>query len=257
MADKAIQLPAKDPWVVRRKPRSSPAVRLFCFPYAGGGSAVFQPWTSELPEDIDVCAVQLPGREHRIGERPVDSLSALLPLLLKALRPYLEGMEGRFAFFGHSMGALVSFELTRALRRQGGPLPRMLFASGRVGPTCRMRNPPLAGLPDQEFVAAISARYGGIPAAVLKEPELMALLLPMLRADMRIHETYVYVEEPALALPIYALGGTEDPLVTEEELLAWQQETTGPFKVQRFPGGHFFLNELRSQVLAAIKTALA
>jgi medium-chain acyl-[acyl-carrier-protein] hydrolase len=246
--------PAATPWLIRRKPSPSPRVRLFCFPYAGAGSFPYFKWPELLPPDIDVCAIQPPGRENRLREPSVSELPVLLDKLVEALSPFL---EGEFAFFGHSLGALVAFELTRELRRRGLPLPRVLFASGSEAAVSRNKLPPLSGLGQDDFIRELSARYGGVPRQVLEQPELLELVIPILRADLKMSEAYVYREEPPLPVRICAFGGTEDPHVSEASLDVWRKETSSGFSMQMFPGGHFFINEVTAQVLQAIRNELA
>ncbi|MDC0708163.1 alpha/beta fold hydrolase [Stigmatella sp. ncwal1] len=241
------------PWIVQRKPPASPAIRLFCFPYAGAGSLPYFKWPDLIPGGIDVCAVQLPGRENRLREPALRDLHQLTTKLVEALSPYL---EGEFAFFGHSFGALVAFEVIRELRRRGLPLPKMLFASGSESPSLRSKLPALSGLERDDFVREVAARYGGLPRHIMEQRELLDLVLPTLRADLKILEDYVYREEPPLPLPICAFGGTDDPRVAETALDAWRRETAVAFKLQIFPGSHFFINEVTRQVLQALSSEL-
>lgn len=227
-------------------------MRLFCFPHAGGGSLTFFPWSAELGPEIEVCAVQLPGRESRLREPAIDDLKQLRERLAEALLPAL----GRtpFAFYGHSFGALVAFELTRELRRRGAPLPRLLLAAGRAAPSRPAVARPIAAIADDDaFVDELQRRYGGIPAALRGERELLALILPTLRADLKITEIYEYHAEPPLPVPIRAFGGSDDPGVDEPSLHAWSQETSAGFGVQMFRGGHFFTQEVRPELLRTIR----
>jgi surfactin synthase thioesterase subunit len=254
---------AADPpgWILCRKPLPAPRVRLFCFPYAGGGSLIYNQWAAALP-DVEVCAVQLPGREVRLREPPIDDLRQLLTGIAGGLGPYLKPARPGdrptpFAFFGHSFGALVAFELTRALRRSGAPLPEVLLVSGRGGPSAPQRHAPLHGIPGIAFARAVSDRYGGIPAALFEEPELLELLLPMVRADLKITEQHAYVDEPPLPVRIHVFGGDQDAVVAQSDLQLWRKETSRELALQMFPGGHFFVNDVRDQVLRAVREALA
>src|SRR5437763_15337105 len=172
---------ARTPWLVSRKPNPRARVRLFCFPYAGGGDSVFRAWQKGLSEAIEVCPVQLPGRGARISEPPFTELSPLVRAAAQALAPHL---DKPFAFFGHSMGALICFELARHLRKDGGPQPVHLFVSGRCGPQTP-REPFAGDLPDSEFQEMLR-RYNGTPEEVLENRELMELLLPAVRADFAL-----------------------------------------------------------------------
>jgi medium-chain acyl-[acyl-carrier-protein] hydrolase len=148
-------------------------------------------------------------------------------------------MDFPFAFFGHSLGSLISFELTRWLRRQKVPCPLQLFVSGCRVPQIPNPDPPIHQLPDVEFIEELR-RFNGTPKAVLDNPELMEVFLPLLRSDMRLYETYVYDHEAPLDCPISAFGALEDEEVSREELAAWYDQTRSRFNIQMFPGDHFF-----------------
>lgn len=239
-------------WIFRANPRPDAELRLICFPYAGGSAHIFKGWDAFLPTEIEVCAVQLPGRGQRITEPPIDTLSRLTPQLADALLPY---MDRPFAFFGHSMGALISFELVRTLRRQGAPLPRHLFVSARHAPHLPSARTPIHHLPDARFMAELE-HYKGTPSAVLQNRELMELFLPALRADFTISERYAYVTEQPLAVPISALGGVQDELVTRASLAAWCEHTAGSFSSRLFPGDHFYLHSAQPLLLRALAQTL-
>lgn len=234
--------------------KSAPAVpSLLCFPYAGAGAVVFRPWQRLLEPAAAVVPVFLPGREQRLGEAPIDDLGTLVALLAEVVAA---GVEPPFAFFGHSFGALLAFELTRELRRRGLPLPCCLFASGRPAPSTPILSPPLHLLPDQAFVAGVSRRFGGIPGAILAEPDLLALFVPALRADLKISECYRYQREAPLPFPIFALGGRDDERVSRELLEPWADETVSPAPVELLDGGHFFVNTARGEVVALVAERL-
>ena len=247
-------LPEPTPWLMRRKPASAPRLRLFCFPYAGAGSLPYFKWPDLLPEaDIEVCAIQPPGRESRLHEPSLEEMPRLMDALVKALSPLL---NVPFAFFGHSLGALIAFELTRELRRRGLPLPQALIVSGAAAPSLRSGLPPLSGLKRDDFIRELSARYDGIPQQVLEQPEILDLILPILRADLKISESYIYQDEPPLPVPVCAWGGTRDPRVSEAALEDWRRQTQKSFSLKMFPGGHFFINEMTVQVVQAVQNEL-
>ncbi|HEX7241933.1 MAG TPA: alpha/beta fold hydrolase [Longimicrobiaceae bacterium] len=241
----------RDPerWVVFPRRRPQAEVRLFCFPYAGGAASAYRPWPDHLGDRVEVCAVQLPGREARLGERPYDRVRPLVTDLAEILRPFF---DRPFAFFGHSMGALIAFELIREMRRRGDALPATLVASGRNAPHLPPRQPLNYDLPEPELVDKLR-RFEGTPEAVLANEELMRLLLPLLRADFAVNEAYDPYEEPPLDLPILAMGGTGDEEVTQAGLEAWGRYTTGRFAVRVFEGGHFFLNSSAAEVAGAVR----
>ena len=231
-------------------PRSNPGalMRLFCFPPAGSGAMMFRHWPGHLLPDLEVCAVQLPGRENRWREQPFDQLSRLLPPLTAAILPHL----GKpFAFFGHSMGALIGFELARHLRSTHDISPRHLFVSSHPAPQIPGSGAPVHLLPDPALLEELR-HLGGTPEAILNNSELMQLLLPTLRADLKLCETYVYQSAPPLGCPITAFGGSRDPKVTLAELRAWQSETCGPFALMLYPGGHFFLLDSKVPLLQTV-----
>lgn len=235
------------PWLAYRRPAPNVALRLFCFPYAGGGASVYQRWAETLPGMIEVCPVQLPGRERRIAEPAFTSVDALVREMVPALEPL---MDRPFALFGHSMGAVVAYEAARALR-EAGREPVRLFVSGRRAPTVPDPAPPLHALPDAEFADELR-RLGGTPEELLAHREVMEMLLPTLRADMALCETYRHHPAAPLACPVTALGGVDDPELGAAELDPWSQETTGAFVRRMFPGGHFFVNTARPQLLRAV-----
>jgi surfactin synthase thioesterase subunit len=228
------------PWLSRFAPRPAAALRLFCFSYAGGGAAIFRPWALALPADVEVAAVLLPGREHRLRERPLDSMAALLQALLPALVPEF---DRPFAFFGHSMGALVAFEAARALQGRGERAPARLLLSGRRAPHLPELETPIHGLGDDEFVAEIDRRYGGIPPDVMQHRDVLELLMPALRADMALIETHRHDGGARFAGPITVFGGEADQRAPLPQLQAWQQHTHRPLRLRQYAGGHFYFNQ--------------
>jgi medium-chain acyl-[acyl-carrier-protein] hydrolase len=237
------------PWIVRPKVAGcKPDVRLFCFPYAGGGASAFRGWADLVPPGIEICAIQLPGREERLKEAP---LRALLPLTEQIAQATASLRDRPFAFFGHSMGGLVAFELARLLRQRREPLPRHLVVSGSGAPQLRDAEPRLSELSDPELVARLR-RFEGTPEAVLESPELLELVLPSLRADFALRDDYVYDPQPPLAVPITVFGGEDDPDVGLAALGGWCALTEKRFHLRRFPGGHFYLRSQRAELLAAI-----
>jgi medium-chain acyl-[acyl-carrier-protein] hydrolase len=240
-------------WVLGGRPLRR-ARRLFCIPYAGGAASAYRGWAEGLPDDVDVCAVQLPGRGARFREAPFRNMADLVPALAEGLLPLL---DLPFALFGHSMGAVVAFELARELRRRGGRPPALLALSGHQAPPRPDPKPPISHLPDEEFLAEVQTRYDGIPPEVLAEEELLQLLLPVLRADVQLLESYTYVQEAPLDCPISCFGGEDDPHVSLADLEAWGDETRGPLRVRTFPGGHFFVESARDEVLRALRRDLA
>ena len=242
-------------WLQRFAPRPQARARLFCFTHAGVGAAVYRPWVASLPADLEMCAIQLPGRANRLNEPALTHLPELVSAVVSVLQPHL---DLPFAFFGHSMGAVLSSEVARALQATGAPMPRHLFVSGRRPPHWPNPDPLLHVLSDADFVAEINRRYGGIPPEVAEHEELLALLLPALRADIHALETHL---PPAgrtpLACPVTAFGGSDDPLTPRAHLEGWRAETQGAFRVRVFPGDDVYLQAQKDPLLADVAATLA
>lgn len=236
------------PWLVCPKPNPQARLRLFCFPYAGGNAMIYRQWQSSLPLNVEVCPVQLPGRGKRIKELPFDHAQALVEAAARALLPFF---DKPFAFFGHSMGGLISFELARHLRRNYNLKPSQLFVSGRRAPQLAKSEAYTFNLPEAEFMEALH-RLKGTPAEVLQQPELMQLMLPLLRADFALCETYAYTVEPPLDCPLSVFGGLEDGDVERQQLEAWASQTNAATKVRMLPGDHFFINTQQPLLLRAL-----
>jgi medium-chain acyl-[acyl-carrier-protein] hydrolase len=243
-----------DSWITCRKPSPQARLRLFCFPYAGGGVSIFRAWSDGLPADVEVCPVQLPGRGTRLTEPPFTQLSRLVQALAEALFPLL---DKPFAFFGHSLGALVSFELARQLRRQHGVgvQPVHLFVSADRAPQIPYRDLPIHSLPEGQFLVELR-RLKGTPREALEDEELMQSMLPVLRADFAVYETYVFSTEPPLNCPISTYGGLQDHKVSRGDLEAWRDQTSVSFSLRMFPGDHFFLNTTQPVLLRVLSQEL-
>lgn len=242
----------KNRWLAFVKPRPQARLRLFCFPYSGGGATAFRKWSDGLPDTIEVCPVQWPGRETRLQEPPFTRIAPLVQATAQALLPHL---DKPFAFFGHSVGALVGFELARLLRRQHGLRPVHLFASAHGAPQRPDPDPPAHALPEPDFIREVQ-RYNGTPQVVLENPELRRVFIPILRADFAVNETYTYTDEAPLDCPISAFGGSQDWKGSYADLEAWREQTSARFSVRIFPGDHFFLQSAQPLVLEAIAQEL-
>jgi medium-chain acyl-[acyl-carrier-protein] hydrolase len=223
---------------IDRFPQSTTSLRLFCFPCAGGGASAYRAWHAELPGGIELCPIQLPGRESRYRERPFESLDTLVLAIADAIAPWL---DRSYAFFGHSMGGLVAFELARELRRRGLPEPRHLFVAGITPPRPRVASRSRHQLNDVELLDELR-RFGGTPARLLDEPEVVRLLLPVLRADLAVVETYHPRLEPPLSVPIAAFAGAWDPEAPPDAMADWRAQTDAAFQLMTFAGDHFFLH---------------
>ena len=241
-----------NPWVVRSKPNPSARLRLFCFPYAGGGAHVYHAWSRTLPAFVEVCGVQPPGRGSRVAERPFAEVGPLVRAAADALLPYL---DIPFTFFGHSMGALIGFETAREYRRRGVPGPAQLFVSGRRAPQLPRTEPPTHELPEAEFIEELR-RLNGTPQEVLDNPELMSLMIPLLRADFSVTATYEYTPEPPLDCRITAYGGLGDEEAGRAQMEPWREHTAAEFTLRMLPGDHFFLHSQQPLLLRALAQEL-
>jgi medium-chain acyl-[acyl-carrier-protein] hydrolase len=242
-----------DLWIAKTGRQPGARVRLFCFPYAGASSAVFRTWPSRFSGDVDAVLVELPGRGSRMREQCFTDLGDLVEATYHGI---CHAFDRPFAFFGHSMGALLAFELTRLLRRRGEMLPIQLFLSGHAGPRVPRDDSPRHGLPREEFIAELR-RMNGTPAEVLENPELMDILLPLLRADFSVSETYKYTSEPPLSTPMTVFGGLHDKHISSQEFRMWSEECEGPFALRMIPGDHFFLHSQEAALVEEIHRGLA
>ncbi|MEM1391722.1 MAG: thioesterase II family protein [Cyanobacteria bacterium P01_H01_bin.150] len=241
-----------DNWIIFPKPNPKADLRLFCFPYAGGSSTIFRPWLNQLPNNIEICPIELPGRGSKMQQAPFNRLEPIIKSLLLQIQPYL---DKPFAFFGHSMGGLLSFELTRLLYKEYKINPVHLFVSARPAPQIIDSKPPIHNLPESDFIDKLR-EYNGTPNAVLDNQELMALFLPILRADFALLETYTYHDAPPLECPISVFGGLEDDKVPIEELEPWRIQTNNNFSLEMLSGGHFFINDSHSLLTEKISEIL-
>jgi medium-chain acyl-[acyl-carrier-protein] hydrolase len=244
--------PTSNSWVIFPQPNPDANLRLFCFPYAGGSAAIFRTWPNSLPSNVEVCAVEYPGRGRQIKSAPYTQLETLVKAIAPILLPYL---DKPFAFFGHSMGGLVSFELTRLLRLEYSLNPFHLFISARCAPQIPLTKPPLHLLSDSELLKKLRT-LNGTPKAVLESPELMQIFLPVLRADFAVLETYIYTQEQPLQCPISIFGGSEDQETNHEILEAWRSQTMSTFSLQMFDGDHFFIHSHQDLLLKLLSQQL-
>ncbi|MEO0987323.1 MAG: thioesterase domain-containing protein [Cyanobacteria bacterium J06639_14] len=228
-------------WIHCPNPRPHADLRVFCIPYAGGSVSIYQPWTKLPLTEVEICLIELPGRGTRLTELPFTSLNRLIPSLGEAMLPWL---DKPFTCFGHSLGGLIAFELARWLRQYQKPEPQHLWISGARAPHLTLAEPPIHALPRADFIAELR-RYNGTPAAVLENTELMDLLLPTLRADFMIRETYCYQQQVPLSCAITALWGEQDTIVSREEIVPWQIHTTNSFSLKAVPGDHFFVHQIQ------------
>ena len=232
-------------WAMAFKPNPSARMRLFCVPYAGSGASMYRDWHASVRDDVEVIGIQLPGRENRFSEPALASIDEVVEQLIRVIAGY---SDKPFVLFGHSMGALISFELTRALQRLRLPAPRHLFVSGTRAPPRRRTDDPIHQLPDDAFLEKIK-RFNGTPKSLLQDEELMTLFMPLLRADFRVAETYQYEERGPIWCPVTVLGGDEDDGVPLEHLSAWSTVCRSSCDEHVFRGDHFFIHNHKAAII--------
>lgn len=213
---------------------------------------MFSNWSRFLPEGVEVCALLLPGRENRLKDQPIHQISPLIKILTSVMPSYL---QTPFAFFGHSMGAIIGFELARSLREHYSIAPELMFVSACDAPQSPHRDLLISALPDPEFKEALR-RIDGTPELVLQNDELMQLMLPTLRADFALCETYTYSAAPPLDCPIDAFCGINDSRLDKESMATWGNQTTGEFSLRMLPGNHFFLHSAQKSLLEHVSNDL-
>lgn len=243
-------LPASSTFIYRPNAKANPRARLFCFPYAGAGGAIFRLWPNYLQDDVEVVSLHPPGRAHRLREPPFTRVEAMVET---AIENFADLFDRPFAVFGHSLGAIVGAEFVRVMSESGREAAH-LFISSR--PPVPQRTCQLHKLEDSEFIAAISERYQGIPPEILSQEDLLQLVLPGLRADVEALETFNYTERAKIRCPTSVFGGEADPTVSLADLEAWHAEVMAPCDVRVFAGDHFYLNTQSKALLAEISAKL-
>lgn len=229
------------------------AIKLFCFPFAGGTARFYSPWEEQLKPGVDLRAMELAGRGRRITEPMYEDMKALLQDLLDSIRPEL--FQGPYAFFGHSMGGLIAYELALMIKEQGLPAPKHIFFSGRCAPGIERKRTIYHQLSDEDFKEEVM-KLGAAPREIFEEPELANLFLPILRNDFRVSETHTYSKEiTALEYDISVLVGKGEPY-TEHEIASWHHHTQKRCSIHYFPGGHFFINQHKDWILQYITKTL-
>jgi surfactin synthase thioesterase subunit len=248
-----MQSETKASWWITHRANPAAAVRLICFPYAGGTASVFRTWHRDLPEEVELCSIQTPGRANRLTEPPFTRLPVLVETLAPVLLPLL---DRPFVIYGHSLGAVVGFEVARWLRTHGCPLPERLIVSGRRAPHIPYTGPRLHSLNDDDFVASI-ARLNGIAKEVMADKDILRLTLPSLRADIEMLEMYEYRDQPPLGFPIAAQAGSSDLDEPPESVREWRRQTAGAFSFHVMAGGHFFIQANQDQFLKSLRSELS
>jgi surfactin synthase thioesterase subunit len=236
-------------WLACRQRRPDATVRLYCFPHSGGSAGEYVRWSDGLP-GVEVWGLQLPGRGPRLAEAPYRRIEALVDAMVGAV-----AFQPPFAFFGHSLGAVVAFETARALCDRGGPRPEALILSAYHAPHLPSTSPQVHGLPDEQLWPIVERQFGALSPELHDDPDFRQLVLAYHRADFEMIESYRWAEGPPLSVPLTVVGGTED--YPEDMLTAWRRHTTGPFALQLFTGGHFYLRNQRDTVLRFMTAVLA
>ncbi|ONK11286.1 alpha/beta fold hydrolase [Streptomyces sp. MP131-18] len=242
----------QETWLRRFQQATPGALTLVCLPHAGGSAPYFLPLARALAPAVDVVSVQYPGRQDRRREPAPESLDTLADQLFDVL----DAKPGTpLVLFGHSMGAILAYEVARRMEREADDVPLGVIVSGRRSPS-RHRDESVHRRDDAGIIAEMQELSGTDPG-IFADEELMQLVLPTLRADYRAVETYRHRPGTPLRAPVSVLTGASDPRVTEEEARAWEEVTTGAFSLRIFPGGHFYLNTRQQEVTAAIKESIA
>ena len=240
-------------WLERSGGRGLLRLRIFCFPHAGSGTRIFRSWADELPLNFEVCAIRLPGRESRYSEPAFRQLEPMVESLVPALQPFL---DIPFVMFGHSMGALLAYEVTRRLLTINAVEPVALFVSAHRAPQLPTRHRALHDLPRDQLIAELKALHDA-PVEAFDDEDFIDVVLPTLRGDLELAETYKFVDGPMLSCPVIAMGGTFDASVVPEELDRWRAITEGSFKLLLFEGDHFFVDNPSTSFLPVLRRELA
>ncbi|CCH32768.1 alpha/beta fold hydrolase [Actinosynnema sp. NPDC047251] len=235
-------------WIQRPRPNPAARLRLVCLPYSGGRASAFKGLAADLPDVVEVCAVELPGHGRRLGEPPLTRLGPLVEQVTDAVD---EEVRRPFVLLGYSVGALIGFETARELARRGRPGPEALFVGAARAPHLRSTRPPLHELTRADLVEGLH-QLAGQHNPMLDNEELVDVMLPVIRADLGLDETYDHESGRPLDCPIAAFGGSEDATVPRAGLEGWGAHTTGDFTVTTLPGGHFFIDTARQRFAWAV-----
>ena len=239
-------------WFFCNKPKPGAAMRLFCFPFSGGGASVYRTWSDAMSEEVEVCSVQLPGRESRYSEARETDIATLVENIVNAFESY---QDKPFAFFGYSLGALLAFEVSRELRRKSMDTPSHLFVAAMRAPHTPSVHPPLSSLPDEEFLNKIDYYYQPQDEA-WNNPDLRELFLPILKDDIALSDGYAYQDEKPLHCPIDVFAGEDDRGAPTALTQRWSEQTCNAMNYHVFKGGHFFINDSLGEIQSLVKNTL-
>lgn len=239
-------------WFVVTHQKPGASTRLFCFPYAGGNAATYAHWSKQLHPEVEVIGLQLPGRANRLFEPAYSSMAPLTDAIFEQITPLL---DRPFAFFGHSLGSRVAFDLMKKMNRNNLPLPSVFFASGSRAPSIKPRELATYSLPDAQFIEHLRT-LSGTPDAIIDNPDLMAVCLPLLRADFELSETYLSNTDHKLDTRLHIFSGREDSDITRLDLMQWSSHFIEPGQLTIFSGGHFFIDQSSEPVLEKVDKEL-
>jgi medium-chain acyl-[acyl-carrier-protein] hydrolase len=242
----------RNPWIVRPSATLAARVRLFCLPHAGGAASVFQPWAELLPPWIDLCAVQLPGRQQRAREPMPTRMALLVKDLAEGLA---DELDLPFALLGSCTGSLVAYELLARLREHGGAAASHLFVTSCRAPHLPDRDLPIHGLADAELIRELD-RLGGTPPILLEHPDMIRVLGPTLRRDFELAETYRHRPREPIGCPLTVFGGADDRVISDDELAGWHEHASDAFRRITLPGGHYLVQDATAALCAAVAAAL-
>ncbi len=216
-----------------------------------GSASVFRRWARDLINNVELVAIQLPGREERFGEALLDNIDDIINNLFL----HFDYIDKPFVFLGHSIGALIAFEFARILRMKGQSQPKHLIVSGTKAPQIPLKKTPIHNLPEIQFIQELK-KYNGIPDDILQDKEIMSIFIPIIRADFRVSEIYSYQHQSPMDFPITALGGSNDDTFYYNDLEQWKKQTNTYFQLYRFPGDHFFINSSYHEVIKIVNQIL-
>jgi medium-chain acyl-[acyl-carrier-protein] hydrolase len=237
----------RNKWIFQPEQKPNATIRLFCFPHAGGGISAFYQWHKYFNEEIELCFIQLPGRDRRINEAPYTQLSQLIDDLIRYITPFT---DKKFAFLGHSMGSLISFELTRKMRLMQNLSPIHLFLLAGSAPHLYTYE-PIHHLEENDFIEEVR-KFNGIDEIIINNKDIMRSFLQILKADFKLVESYNYIVDDPVDCSISVFGGISDPFVNRENLMSWKDHTTNNFKIRFFQGDHFFLKNNVDEIIRNI-----
>ena len=240
-----------DRWIVRSAKNNSIKSRLFCFPYAGGNAGIYKDWVQHF-EETEIVAIQLPGRSNRFSEACIDNLASCVEEILHSVKHLL---DKPFAFFGHSLGAIIAYELLRKIPERQYTNCLQLFVSGRIAPDLVSPNPKISHLPNDQFKKVLK-QYEGTDIELLKNDDLMDVLIPMLRSDFKMIETYHHQHKSPLKTPITTLSGKDDLFVDFDAVSEWQRFSGKPLTHHSFDGNHFFVDKNRAEIAQLVSNIM-